>query len=394
MKYVPDPNLTLLSSSLSHSSAECNVYTRIEAYTCKATTKDKKLWKAIDEHFEEELSALNDPNSMQMPPEYGSPLDSAFGPLDGRRSRRTYFLLVNLLNVAFPDYDFSNVNPDHFTREPNGGVPVLTSLSNTFASLRDSPASSRNDGKYFTSRSYSSFPITNNAEDIFPKRVSSSASSSPILRPTSNLTSLMMRNAPPVIANTHPTLFRILNGVVTLSECEVYSYNPDPASDPHAGSDGDSDSEGVLDSDNGEDDFSDSDSIFEQGLDDYYDGAAFYHPFTAKQRDSSSSDGSRTSSSYSGSPIRSVPIRAPVFHKRRSSNGGLLWSSYWFFFHKKEKKILFISVWARGRKHRSSYLSTAEEEFEVFEAWEGAVGAGKRAFEEQLGERKAKVSIF
>ena len=392
MKYVPDPNLTLLSNSLSHSSAECNVYTRIEAYTCKATTKDKKLWKAIEAHFEDEVNALNDPNSLHMPPEYGSPLDSAFGPLDGRRSRRTFYMLISLLNVAFPDYDFSHVSPDDFAREFNGGLPVLTSLSNTFASLRDSPPSSRNDGKYFTSRSYSSFPITNNAEDIFPERVSSSASSSPILRPSGSFTNMMMRSAPPIISNTHPTLFRILNNVVTVSECEVYSYSPDSASDPHAGGDGDSDSEGALDSDYGEDNLSDSDSVFDQSWDDYDDEAAYYHPSTARKKwDRSSSSGS---SSYSASPIHSVPIRAPVFHKRRSSNGGLLWSSYWFFFHKKEKKILFITVWARGRKHRSSYLSSADEEIETFEAWEGAFGAGKRAFEEQLGNRNAKNSIF
>lgn len=57
-------------------------------------------------------------------------LHSPFGLLSEKTSRNTHFLLVSTLNVAFPDYDFSSVRPDEFTRERGAGE-VLKALSAT-----------------------------------------------------------------------------------------------------------------------------------------------------------------------------------------------------------------------------------------------------------------------
>lgn len=100
--------------------------------------------------------------------------------------------------------------------------------------------------------------------------------------------------------------------------------------------------------------------------------------------------------------------RSARINRSRRRKGALLWSSHWFFYHKKEKKVLFVSLWARQREwitSSSSYsgakLSSAElkrqemeyQEFEeehdgeAFGGWEGAEGAGMRAFESALEGR-------
>ncbi len=40
-----------------------------------------------------------------------------FGPIDKHASRKTLYLLIATLNIAFPDYEFSDVRPGHFNKE-------------------------------------------------------------------------------------------------------------------------------------------------------------------------------------------------------------------------------------------------------------------------------------
>ena len=51
-----------------------------------------------------------------------------------RTCRQTWFWLIALLNVAFPDHDFTGVRPDHFVRE-NSVNDVLSQLSQTVLEL-------------------------------------------------------------------------------------------------------------------------------------------------------------------------------------------------------------------------------------------------------------------
>jgi hypothetical protein len=112
MKYIEYPSLNHLSRTLTHSSAECTVHTRIEAYSCKPINKDKKLQRAIEQNYAEEAAyvhSMSPPGSS--PVDFMSiPLDSPFGPLDKHESRKTLYLLIATLNVAFPGVYSSSIN--------------------------------------------------------------------------------------------------------------------------------------------------------------------------------------------------------------------------------------------------------------------------------------------
>ncbi|EUC54644.1 Maf1 regulator [Rhizoctonia solani AG-3 Rhs1AP] len=167
MKFLDLPELAKLSSQLSmHHSAECVVRTRVEAYSCKSITKEKRLFKALDTSFVDQL-AISPPDS-----KYGMPVDSPFGPLDKSSSRKILYLLIATLNAAFPDHDFSEAKVDHFCKEKDG-AGVLNSLSNTLLSQQNgrsalllAPAP----------RSYSSYPYASRAgvNGVFPRSLPTS----------------------------------------------------------------------------------------------------------------------------------------------------------------------------------------------------------------------------
>ncbi|KAF9977546.1 RNA polymerase III-inhibiting protein maf1 [Actinomortierella ambigua] len=64
------------------------------------------------------------------PPEDSSFRDiiSPFGPLNQPASRRTLFYLIGTLNASFPDYDFSDAKPEQFRKEPSVAI-VINSIN-------------------------------------------------------------------------------------------------------------------------------------------------------------------------------------------------------------------------------------------------------------------------
>ena len=58
------------------------------------------------------------------------------GPLNEPTSRKTLYFLIGTLNSAFPDYDFSNIRAEHFTRQPSFTF-VCTSANALFFNLND-----------------------------------------------------------------------------------------------------------------------------------------------------------------------------------------------------------------------------------------------------------------
>ena len=54
-------------------------------------------------------------------------------------SSKVHFLIVSLLNTAFPDHDFSSLRPDQFTREPSA-AQVLAHVTSNFASATGNAA--------------------------------------------------------------------------------------------------------------------------------------------------------------------------------------------------------------------------------------------------------------
>ncbi|KAH9013517.1 Maf1 regulator-domain-containing protein [Lactarius hengduanensis] len=337
MKYIEIPNLARLAQALTHEGPECSVHTQIEAYSCKNVKRDKKLFKSLESAYNEEIShSPPAPSFIALDREAEM---TPFGPMDKHSSRKTLYLLIATLNVAFPDHEFSDVKPAHFHKEQSGA-----GVAPHRAGIR-------------APRTYSSYPPT--SVDFFPSSLPTSSSpAQPLPSPY----------APPkIVSGTHPTLYRALDEVIGLAECEVFSYAPDIESDPHASdfSDDEDDVQSVGDSDSSDDS---GDEPF--AFDDYdIDEAAPVHRPAVGRR-----------------------LRAPAdddFHTHTllRRRGALLWSSHWFFFNRRLKRILFVSVWARSRGmtrwgdddlHGSpGKLQTISGE--RFLGWEGAVGAGARA---------------
>ncbi|KAF5382152.1 hypothetical protein D9615_004246 [Tricholomella constricta] len=353
MKFIENPALSRLAQSLTHEGPECSVHTRMEAYSCKNVKRDKKLFKTLEHAYQDEIS-----NSPPLPSWLALDRESEmtpFGPIDKQASRKTLYLLIATLNIAFPDYEFSDVRPSHFNKEESG-ASVLNALSNTLVSPHRAGMTAP--------RTYSSYPPT--SADFFPSSVPTSSS------PYNQVIQSPLA-PPPIVTGTHPTLFRLIDDVIGLSECEVYSYTPEIDSDPHANdfSDDEDDIASIADEDS-----SDDDGAFE--FDDYDideakpEGPSIPMPAPRKEPDYFSDEDS--------------PLMYP--HIRMKRRGALLWSSHWFFLNRKLKRILFITVWARTRGITRSWsdedlyhVSSSKEidTSERFFGWEGGVGAGARA---------------
>ncbi|PPQ65265.1 hypothetical protein CVT26_000226 [Gymnopilus dilepis] len=352
MKYIEIPALSQLAQSLTHEGPECSVHTRMEAYSCKNIKRDKKLFKTLESAYHDDVSSSPPlPSWLALDREAEM---TPFGPIDKHASRKTLYLLIATLNIAFPDHEFSDVRPSHFVKEEDG-ANILNALSNTLVSpQRPGP------------RSYSSYPPA--GPEFFPSSVSSS--SSPYERKLrSPLT------PPAIVSGTHPTLFRLIDDVIGLSECEVFSYTPEIDADPHANdfSDDEEDVASIAD----EASSSDEEPTFE--FDDY------------------DIDEVKPRSLSNGHKIPPPTPRAAVNHSamdelselsstglRFKRRGTLLWSSHWFFLNRKRKRILYISVWARSRGMGRMYTSDDEEydlttSNEKFRGWEGAAGLGARS---------------
>ncbi|GAA5869645.1 hypothetical protein JCM16303_000534 [Sporobolomyces ruberrimus] len=327
MKFLEIAELDVLSNALCMSNPTLKLTTRIEAYSCKQVAKERKLFRTLESEFVSDLSLST---SISPPEHHQGLLESAFGPLDKPQSRKTLWLLIGLLNVAFPDHDFSKVRPEDFRRE-EGPRAVLASLSTALDHLR-SPSGQR---------SFSAYPSS------FPSN--SSPYSDPISLPSST-PNFSNQHAHDTI-RTDPFLRQVLDPIIDLAECEVFTYSPDMDSDPHA-----------ADSDDDEDDSADDDA-FER--DD--DGMAFEMDGveSARTRFGGSSYGSRPSPFTGPSTPVSKRSQMKSIHSvfppgtpgstngdsedyfSESSTGGLLWSTFQFLYNKKLKRIVFINAWAK-----------------------------------------------
>jgi hypothetical protein len=362
MKYIDNPQLAKLSQALSHDGPECTVRTRIEAYSCKHVKRDKRLIKTLEASYAEDV-AHSPPGPSWLADEPEGEM-TPFGPIDNTSSRKTLYLLIATLNIAFPDYEFSEVRPSHFARE-SSGAEILNALSTTLVAPHTSESNAR---------TYYAYPPT--SPDLFPKSFPSS--SSPFDRPIRSPYA-----APPLVSGTHPTLYRTIDDAIGLSECQVYSYNPDIDSDPNANEMVDDDELASLP----DDDDSPYESDDDRGIFDFDDyDVDETSPSTSPARDSATkgrlppSPGPRSGMSQSWPSISKDYVRP-------RHRGALLWSSHWFFLNRKLKRILFVSVWARasgvGRMWSADDLRETSKDSglrgERFFGWEGGAGAGARA---------------
>ncbi|PWN41427.1 Maf1 regulator, partial [Ceraceosorus guamensis] len=291
MKFLDYPELEQLSRQLTFDSAECRVFTRLEAYSCKPVNRDKKLLKALESTYGHAASSTSPPSVLE------EHLASPFGKLDQPAARKTLWLLIATLNGAFPDHDFAQANPADFKRERSVDY-VINSLSSTLVSLRSGSAGS-----------FSLLPSTSYEEGAAALSPSGSYGS------------------PPTHLGSHrvqgdAALGAILEDILCVSECEVFTYSPDMDSDPHAYPDPD---EGYMD---GEDDTwaEDNYSLFDSGAQSLADDAPMFDE------------------DMDGGALGQAAAHSTSFN---TSGGGLLWSTYVFFYNRKLKRILFVEVWAR-----------------------------------------------
>jgi hypothetical protein len=247
---------------------------------------------------------------------------------------------------------------------------------------------------------------------------------------------------PEIVKATHPVLFSVLDDAIGLKQdqCEVYVWTPpNSETDPHGGG-GDADSggewpEGSSDEEDGdesgeeifvEDDETESEEDSDERRGPFYfsGGLSIRKPpngrgtsrFSRLLRENGSSpnaglhqghgeegkvrQGERPRQHHSRSPTRS----------RLRLRGSLLWSNHWFLVNRKLKRVLFISIWAKSRGYGFSPSSngvgaraaslgglkptggwgTNVVGSERFVGWQGAQGAGARAF----AARKAESSVF
>ncbi|KAJ7227047.1 Maf1 regulator-domain-containing protein [Mycena pura] len=365
MKYIDVPALSKLAEALNHESPECSVRTRIEAYSCKNIKRDKKLFKSLEHAYKDDAS-----NSPPLPSWLVLDRETEmtpFGPVGKESSRKTLYLLIATLNIAFPDHEFSDVRPNHFNKEESG-ASVLNALSTTLVA----PHRAGTDAP----RTYSSYPPC--SSDFFPSSEPTSSS------PLSSITRSPYA-PPPIVTGTHPTLYRLIDEVIGLADCEVFSYTPEIDSDPHANDFSDDEDDVASVADEGS---STDDDLFE--FDDY--DVDEISPAGGGFRRSAPIPAASPRAAVDSSLSNSLPPSLyPVVRMQR--RGALLWSSHWFFLNRKLKRILFISVWARSRGLGRSW--TSDEKFDIldleqhrsekelsserFVGWDGAVGAGARA---------------
>uniref|UniRef100_A0A8C4NAH7 Repressor of RNA polymerase III transcription MAF1 homolog n=2 Tax=Eptatretus burgeri TaxID=7764 RepID=A0A8C4NAH7_EPTBU len=177
MKLLENSSFEAINSLLTIETGDCMITGRIESYSCKMAGDDKQMFKQFCLEGEPHLmQALSPPQTLAVSPGRlsKSAEEGGDGPLCDTCSRKTLYYLISTLNAAFrPDYDFSHARSHEFSREPS-----LSWVESAVNSSLGSAAGSR-----FT--------------------------------------------------ELGPALWKAIDDEIVLSECDIYSYNPDLASDPY-----------------------------------------------------------------------------------------------------------------------------------------------------------------
>jgi hypothetical protein len=114
MKYLFYEELEQLNEQISVLPGnESKIITRIEAYSCKSTYSDKKLYHNLACKWDSvvQVSSASDKAGDQV-------------------SLKTLFYLIATLNVVYPDYDFTDTTPDSFFKIPS--IDMIKRLINSY----------------------------------------------------------------------------------------------------------------------------------------------------------------------------------------------------------------------------------------------------------------------
>ncbi|XP_037958304.1 repressor of RNA polymerase III transcription MAF1 homolog [Teleopsis dalmanni] len=181
MKLLENSRFEAINNALSIKTGANTLFGRIESYSCKMVGADKALYKRftaeINGYGPHDLQALSPPQTLaDFSPNFhrnGSHSGDEGVILCDTISRKTLFYLIATLNASFePDYDFSDAKSHEFSKEPSIQW-VMNSVHSNLSAL---------------------------AGDQYQ-----------ILR---------------------QPLWSAIDDEINLSECDIYSYNPDLSSDP------------------------------------------------------------------------------------------------------------------------------------------------------------------
>ncbi|KAF9437483.1 RNA polymerase III-inhibiting protein maf1 [Entomortierella beljakovae] len=100
-------------------------------HTGKVAGADKKLYKQLETKYPSVGNIMSPPDDDAFNIRN---IVSPFGPMDQPASRKTLFYLIGTLNASFPDYDFSDVKPEQFRKEPSVSI-VVNSINSTLLNL-------------------------------------------------------------------------------------------------------------------------------------------------------------------------------------------------------------------------------------------------------------------
>ncbi|KAK8631187.1 hypothetical protein V6N13_079946 [Hibiscus sabdariffa] len=161
----------------------------LEAYSCKHTGTDKRLSLSLENEILDYLGKSSDTDS-------SSPVEF----LLSRSSRKTLIYLVLTLYHMYPDYDFSAVKAHQF----------------------------------FTEESWDTFKQIFDTYMLEASKVQVGQNPAPFPSPVMTLGANAVHEWVETYGGSSllETIYKALDEVVKLSECEIYSYNPDSDVDP------------------------------------------------------------------------------------------------------------------------------------------------------------------
>jgi len=128
MKYLEFQQLEHISNFLTERDMGGRLLNgRIEAFSCKRAGEDKKLSKVLEAKIVESLAAEDDFAPLEQPSRRRS---SSLGDLSEVSTRRLLIDLISTLNASFPDYDFSNAKPEAFV--PSSSLTYVLQQVNSY----------------------------------------------------------------------------------------------------------------------------------------------------------------------------------------------------------------------------------------------------------------------
>lgn len=123
MKLLENSSFEAINSQLSVETGDAHIIGRIESYSCKMAGDDKHMFKQFCQEGQPHvLEALSPPQTSGISPSRLGKSQSGDedSPLSDKCCRKTLFYLIATLNESFrPDYDFSAAKSHEFSREPS-----------------------------------------------------------------------------------------------------------------------------------------------------------------------------------------------------------------------------------------------------------------------------------